>query len=137
MTLATYDVSSAVYLARGAEVNPNRPVFIGDVFRDAPIPGVQADGMVVVVAHPCSFRLGADLAGQLLVAAVTDAPKQGRGMWKRGLYDRAPLPDLDGDGLWVAHLDLLGRATTADLLATQRVAVRRACRRQAAALACG
>ena len=37
-------------------------------------------------------------------------------------YDRAPLPDLDGDGVWVAHLDLLGRATTADLLATQRVA---------------
>ena len=32
------------------------------------------------------------------------------------------MPDLDGDGLWVAHLDLLGRATTADLLATQRVA---------------
>ncbi len=56
MTLASYDDSGELYLTRGDEVKPNRPLFTGDVFLDVAVPGVQDGGLVIVVAHPCSLR---------------------------------------------------------------------------------
>lgn len=41
MTLETYQRAGELYLSRGDEVNPLRPFFTGDVFRDLAIPGMQ------------------------------------------------------------------------------------------------
>jgi hypothetical protein len=123
VNLDTYSNSDDLYLARGDEVNPNRPVFTGDVFRDVPIPGVQEAGMALVVAHPCSFRVGeGQLADRLLVARVEPTTKQGPNAWRTRFLDRMPLADLDGPGYWVGQLDYVGRSLTADLLATERMA---------------
>lgn len=123
MNLDTYDSPDGLYSARGGEVNPNRPVFTGDVFRDVAIPGVQAEGMALVVAHPCSFRVGeGQLAERLLAARVEPTAKQGPNAWRNGFLDRMPLTDLDGTGYWVGHLDKIGRSLTADLLETERMA---------------
>jgi hypothetical protein len=105
VNLDTYDSPDGLYSARGGEVNPNRPVFTGDVFRDVAIPGVQAEGMALVVAHPCSFRVGeGQLAERLLAARVEPTAKQGPNAWRNGFLDRMPLTDLDGTGYWVGHL---------------------------------
>lgn len=123
MNLDTYDSPDGLYSARGGEVNPNRPVFTGDVFRDVAIPGVQAEGMALIVAHPCSFRVGeGQLAERLLAARVEPTAKQGPNAWRNGFLDRMPLTDLDGTGYWVGHLDKVGRSLTADLLETKRMA---------------
>lgn len=122
MNLDTYATPADLYLARGEEVNPNRPIFTGDVYRDLPIAGVQDSGMALVLAHPCSFRFGAELADRLLVARVVSHPKQGPGAWRRGFLDRMPLPELDGDGFWAGYLELLGRTPTSGLRSGERVA---------------
>jgi hypothetical protein len=54
--LETYSNPEDIYLARGSDVPIARPVFTGDVFDDVPIPGVQNQGLAIVVAHPCSIR---------------------------------------------------------------------------------
>lgn len=97
MNLDTYDSPDDLYLARGGEVNPNRPIFTGDVLRNVPIPGVQDEGMALVLAHPCSFRVDqGQLADRLLVARVKPMTKQGAKVWTSGFLDRMPLTDLDG-----------------------------------------
>lgn len=123
MNLDTYGTADDLYLARGGEVNPNRPLFTGDVFRNLEVPGVQGSGMAFIIAHPCSFRVGdGQLADRLLAASVEPAAKQGPNAWCRGFLDRMPLTDLDGTGYWVGHLDKIGRSLTTDLSATERVA---------------
>lgn len=124
MNLATYETPDELYLARGDDVNPNRPVFTGDVFRSVEIPGVQVEGMGLVVAHPCSFRIGdGQLAERVLTASVKPIGKQGARAWTRMFIDRMPLTDLQGgDSYWAANLDMVGRALVADLLATDRLA---------------
>lgn len=122
MTLDTFDSADDLYLARGEEVNPHRPLFTGDVFADLVIPGVIEDGMAMIVAHPCTFRAGAVLADRVLVARVVPHSKQGPGSWRTGFYDRMPLPDVSGTGQWVGNLDLVGRAVVTDLDATTRIA---------------
>ena len=57
MSLQTFEKPGDLYLARGDEVNPFRPLFTGDIVADAAIPGVQDGGKAVVVAHPCSMLL--------------------------------------------------------------------------------
>jgi hypothetical protein len=82
VNLDTYNEPEDLYRARADEVNPNRPLFTGDVFRDVPIPGTQDHGMALILAHPCSFRMGAGkLADRILVAAVRGISKQGRNAW--------------------------------------------------------
>ncbi len=41
MTLDTYAAPERLYLARGDEVNPNRPMFTGDVYANVNIPGLE------------------------------------------------------------------------------------------------
>ena len=123
MTLATYADPDELYLARGAEVNPNRPLFTGDVLLDVAIPGVQDRGLGIVIAHPCSIR-GAQghLLDRILVAAVRSHQQVGRKSWTEGFHGRTPLPVLGDHGYCVGHLDQLGRAATTDALNTVRVA---------------
>jgi hypothetical protein len=123
LNLETYSEPDDLYRARADEVNPNRPLFTGDIFDDVPIPGAQEHGMALVLAHPCSFRIGAGrLADRVLVAAVREISKQGRKAWTRGLLDRMPLPDLAGTGMWAAFLEETGRAYVEHLLDACRLA---------------
>lgn len=123
MNLDTYDDPGDLYLTRGDDVNPNRPLFTGDVLQDVEIPGVQESGMAVVLAHPCSFRVGQGrLAERVLVASVREMQRPGRNAWTRGYLNRTPLPDLDGPGFWAGYFDDLGKALSEELLSTRRTA---------------
>lgn len=122
MSLDTYSTPDELYLCRGEEVNNNRPLFTGDVFAPLSVAGLDEPSMVMVVAHPCSFRAGAVLADRVLVAAVRPSPTHGPGAWSRGLFDRAPLPDLQGQGCWAAHLDEIARAPSGELERADRIA---------------
>lgn len=122
MTLETYAAAADLYLARGEEVNSRRPFFTGDVFAHLPIPGVDGDGMGMIVAHPCSFRAGIVMSDRILVARVLPHSKEGPRAWTRGFADKMPLPDLAGEGTWAAHLDQIGRANVDDLRANTRIA---------------
>ena len=123
MSLETFGVPGDLYVARGADVNPNRPVFTGDVFESVPIAGVQDAGMAVVVAHPCSMRTGAELKPRILMAAVDEHAPTGPNAWSRGFFDLTPLPDLTDRGLHVGSFEQLGQARTIDL----DIGSRRAC----------
>jgi hypothetical protein len=124
VTLETYQDPGELYLTRGAEVNPLRPLFTGDVFGDVAIPGVQDSGMAMIVAHPCSMRgASAVLRPTILVVAVEARAKTGPGAWARGHFDETPLPDLlSGSEFFVGRLDELGRARTVAISAAERVA---------------
>jgi len=124
LSLETFENPDDLYLARGEEVNPLRPLFTGDVVADVAIPGVQDGGMAVVVAHPCSMRgKDAQLEPRVLVAAVAESGKIGRAAWAGGHFALMPLPDLVAAGkLWVARLDDIGKALTEQLVAGTRVA---------------
>jgi hypothetical protein len=123
VNLDTFSNPNELYLARQDEVNSNRPIFTGDVFREVAIPGVQDHGMALVVAHPCSFRIaGGQLADRLLLARVDTITKQGANAWRNRFSDRMPLTSLDGEGYWAARLDEIGRPLTSDLLASERLA---------------
>jgi hypothetical protein len=124
LSLETFEKPGDLYLARGEEVNPLRPLFTGDVVADVAIPGVQDGGMAVVVAHPCSMRgKDAQLEPSVLVAAVAESGKIGREAWAGGHFGFMPLPDLVEAGkLWVARLDDIGKALTEQLVAGVRVA---------------
>jgi hypothetical protein len=124
LSLETFEKPGDLYLARGEEVNPLRPLFTGDIVADVAIPGVQEGGMAVVVAHPCSMRgKDAQLEPRVLVAAVAESGKIGRSAWPTGNFGLMPLPDLVEAGkLLVARLDDIGKALTADIMAGARVA---------------
>jgi hypothetical protein len=124
LNLATYESARDLYLARGDDVNPNRPVFTGDVFRNVKIPGVQDEGMGLAIAHPCSFRIGSgQLADRVLTASVEPIAKQGVRAWIKMFFDQMPLTDLEGEHSYrAAFLDKAGRALASDLLATERLA---------------
>jgi hypothetical protein len=79
--------------------------------------------MAMVVAHPCSMRgKGAQLEPRVLVAAVVGSGKVSRGAWAEGHYGLMPLPDLVEEGkIWVARLDDIGKALSADLMAGTRL----------------
>jgi len=122
VTLDTYADPSRLYAARGDEVNPNRPLFTGDIFAEIPVPGMDDAEMVLILAHPCSFRAGIALTPRVLVASVRTVPKQGAGAWTKGFFNRMPLPELAGDDFWAAHLDDVGQAATVDLHTSTRIA---------------
>ena len=124
MSLETFEKPGDLYLARGDDINPLRPLFTGDVVADVAIPGVQDGDMAVVVAHPCSMRgKDAQLAPRVLVAAVAAGGKTGPAAWAKGNFGLMPLPDLlEAGKLWVARLDDIGKALTADIVAGVRVA---------------
>ena len=123
MSLATYTDVAELYRSRGADVNPYRPLFTGDVLPEVSIPGLPGPGMAVVVAHPCSFRgAGGRLNDRVLVARVKPVNKEGRSVWEKGFFDRMPLPDVDGPGYWAAFLDEIGLASSQELASSERLA---------------
>lgn len=116
-----------IYLARGAEVDPHRPVMTGDVFTGVPIisplTGEKKDLDVMVVQHPCALRSdGVLLNPGVLVAEVRrhkvieDWAKYGKLM---------PLPDLlvgveSGKRNQAGFFDRLHMAASPELLVPGR-----------------
>lgn len=73
MSLETYADAADLYLTRGQDVNPRRPLFTGDIFADVQVPGIQPGGMALIIAHPCTLRgRQAQLKEHVLVAAVRE-----------------------------------------------------------------
>ncbi len=109
MSLQSFDDPSELYLARGDEVSDRRPVFTGDVFENVTIPGIQENGMAVVVAHPCSMRgKHGSFRDRVLVAHVVESKKIGKDVWENGYFDLTPFPDLYEGKFHVGHFDSMG-----------------------------
>ena len=89
-----------LYLAFGLEVEPERPVFTGDVFErqpEAAIDDFVLPAAFLVLQHPCALRSnGVDLAPRLLVAEVTKYDLLAKDLWTRH-FKVMPLPHLNGD----------------------------------------
>lgn len=99
--LETPAVPELIFAARGAEVDPTRPIFTGDVFRR------QDDHtMWAVLQHPCALRReGSELLEQILVARVVEVDGH-RSSWSKEPYRRMPLPGLQ-DGQEKHSVDFL------------------------------
>lgn len=123
MALEQYSTPEDLYLARGSDVPVARPVFTGDVFENVAIPGVQEEGMAIVVAHPCSIR-GAEgrLLDRVLVASVGAHQPAPPRNWSTGFFDRMPLPELIDEGFHAASFVLTSPVDGALLQQTKRIA---------------
>lgn len=113
-----------LYLARGTEVEPYRPILTGDVFREVVIPGASdAPGAAIVLAHPCSMRQGAHVRSHVQMAAVQAGAPMGFPQWD-GNYGVMPLPDLlaPSDPTQRAVFEMTGRVPSAELTTDRRVA---------------
>lgn len=104
-----------LWLARGHEVSPCRPLMQGDVF-------TLDDGEVCVIAHPCSMRTKGELHPEQTVARVESHKVSD---WK-GHFDWMPLPGLDLEGVAdpAANLRVLRSVPTDDLVEAIRSGAR-------------
>jgi len=115
----------SLYLARGADVEPLRPILQGDVFCDVDIPGVDPSegNLAMVVGHACSIRAGAHLRSHLLLARVRSTPYLPLDRWSDGHFREMPLPELLGAGSHFAALfDECGRVPSNELIPDRRLA---------------
>lgn len=112
-----------LYSALGADVNPHRPIFTGDVFACIDIPGVRS-APAIVIGHPCSIRgKNGKLAERTPVAAVEVHDRIPEARWSDGYFNKMPLDGLPLEAPFhVARLDLFGLALTSELAAAQRLA---------------
>lgn len=115
-----------LYLARGDEVPATRPVMSGDVFIGVDVGAHDHEqGLVLVVAHPCSMR-GARgrLRPRLTVAPIRPYAAVPFENWATGHNNVFPLPELLGedDEPRAASLLELATAASAELLRDRRVA---------------
>lgn len=88
---------ASIYRSRGDEVEENRPVFTGDVFKGLSIHGLddQATKMVMVVQHPCALRTdGVQLSDRVLVVEVLSYEFLSQQDWVNGHHKVMPLPEL-------------------------------------------
>ena len=123
MSLESYGSIEKLYLARGDEVNPLRPLLTGDVVEGVDIPGVQDGARAVVIAHPCQMRKGAVLSPVVLCALVRPQSPVDEPKWAEGFYDRMPLPDLIRDGAcYVGDFSAIGLVSGDQLEGGQRLA---------------
>lgn len=87
----------AMYMSRGEEVDPYRPLFTGDVYMREGAHGDDAS-IVMILQHPCALRIrGVNLVPNILVATVRRSDKH-RSDWNKESMRVMPLPDLLGDG---------------------------------------
>jgi hypothetical protein len=81
------------------EVSIYRPVFTGDIFQGAEVPGVAASvaphDLVMVVAHPSAMRTGPVLRPTLRAAPIVPVDNVSPRKWVPGFFDLFPLPLLD------------------------------------------
>lgn len=96
-----------MYLARGEEVDPYRPICQGDVFCEVEIPGLEQRSDAMVLSHPCAMRAGPRLRAKVTVVPVDEHPSVTFEQWRTGQFRVLPLPqlDLDGDRTHAAKLE--------------------------------
>ncbi len=116
----------SLYLARGRdEVSPGRPLMTGDVLEGVEIPGLEdGEGLVAVMAHPCSMRSdGRSLVERLVVARVAEHAEVPLQRWE-GHLRIMPLPALlPHTGTFHAvYLDQIGLVPSSSLETAERVA---------------
>lgn len=71
----------------------SRPIMFGDIFQDVSCSrGGDAEGLVMIMSHPCSMRRGAKLKERILTARVSpfDQNLSSR-RWRTGYYDLFPV----------------------------------------------
>lgn len=125
-TLVVPDDPASLILASGDDVNPNRPLYTGDVVGNVVLPVLQPAPLIVaVVAHPCSMRGRAGvIVDHLHVAPVVAHSESGPQMW-RGNFKLMAL-DAIGDAVSlvnpVVRLDLMTLVASAEVDRTDRLA---------------
>lgn len=83
----------SIYLSRGDEVEPHRPVFSGDVFGSIDAEGTVGE-MIIILQHPCALRVaGTQLVPRLLAARIR-AVRNVRSNWANESVRHLPLPNL-------------------------------------------
>jgi len=124
LKLATFDSAQQLFRARGNEVNPLRPPFTGDVYREVVIAGAEASGIVMLLGHPCSMRKDKGrLRDHFLVAAVYRHEPVPASAWVDGHFAKMPLPELVEAGeLYVADLEEIGRTSAQEIASGARIA---------------
>jgi len=113
-----------IYLARGDEVEPFRPIIQGDIFRDVTIPSLEAThDLAMVIAHPCNMRAGAVLRPRVQMVPVLRHEPLTFDEWPEGHFRFFPLPNLLLDNKhYAARLDETGMVESAMLTCGRRVA---------------
>lgn len=122
--LAKPESEDALYLARGADVEPFRPVLQGDVFRDVVIPGVVVEhDHAMVIAHPCSMRKGAALLPRIQMIPVTRYQNVPFHRWPDSHLRVLPLPAVSAGGHSAALFEETGMVESTELTFERRIAV--------------
>jgi hypothetical protein len=112
----------AIWRVRGEEVDAMRPIIQGDVFEGVVLPELDdAQGLVMIVDHPCSMRRGARLRERVQVVRVRDEPGLPRHGWPTGQYRLMPLPELVRDRRCAGAFDETTMVPIATLLGTHRI----------------
>lgn len=118
--------SDEIYLARGQDVDPRRPILTGDVYEGITIPGVpDGDGRAILLTHPCSMRAGGGhLQSHVQMARLEAGSAIPLERWGDGNYRFMPLPELlnAGDFQQRAVFELSGRVSRESLAAGKRIA---------------
>jgi hypothetical protein len=121
--LGVPETEDDLYLARGDEVSPHRPVLQGDIFESVTILGVETPhNHALVIAHPCSMRAGPLLKPRLQMVPVIRHDGLQFPQWARGHFGILPLPNLllDSDH-YAASFEETGMVPTAELVADRRI----------------
>jgi hypothetical protein len=121
-TIESPPSAESIYLARGSETDPYRPVCTGDVFQ-ATAAGLDVrHEFVMVLSHPCSMRAGALLRPLIQVTPVVRHGSLRAGDWRRH-FRLMLLPELlmDGSG-YAASFELSTPMRSGQLLPEDRVA---------------
>ena len=115
--------ASDLYLAASSgEVEAARPVLTGDVFPSVTVPGVDGEGLAIVLTHPCSMRVdGVRLTKRLIMVRVAPGEEIRFNRWKTGYFKVMPLPELMG-AHYRARFDEMGLVESAALPTAERVA---------------
>jgi hypothetical protein len=78
-----------LYLARGDEVEPYRPVLTGDVFSEITIPGVGVPHELgMVISHPCNMRVGDRLRDNIQMLPIVEYQDVPLDHWVTGSHAR-------------------------------------------------
>lgn len=117
--------SDDIYVGRGRDIDPRRPILQGDVFQNVRIPGVDDSelNLGMVLSHCCSMRAGAHLRPHLLMARVEPSAAVPLERWAEGHFGEMPLPALFSDPRhFRAVFDNVGRVQSVDLQPDGRIA---------------
>lgn len=112
-----------LYLYRGTEVVPHRPLITGDVVEGVTIVGVSKEPeTVIVLTHPCAMRTtGGALVERIMVAPVRAHPLINPAQWT-GFVRVMPLPELIPGQNYAAVFVDQGPVPSAELSSGRRVA---------------